>query len=149
MRKDRIEIAGQRLVHQAAAHRDREHEKQREAAGERQCYRQSRALIQPPQRRRPGIVLIGLYPHLRHRLRHVEREFVRRGILAGIQARAAVVAQIGKVMRIGLVELQPAGHCREHRAKPLAIAAGVADLHDPRDFGLTRRQRARQAHAVA
>jgi len=30
--------------------------------------------------------------------------------------------------------LPPAGHCRKHSAKPLAITTSIANLHHPNDF---------------
>jgi len=35
-------------------------------------------------------------------LRHVDRELVRRGVLASVQAGAAVVAQVRQVVNVGL-----------------------------------------------
>ena len=98
------------------------------------------ALVQPAQRRRPGIVGVGLRAHLGHGLRHVDGELVRWRVLAGMQAGATVVAKVGQVVDVGLAELQPARHGRKHRTESLAIAAGIADLHDPRHFGLFRAQ---------
>jgi len=45
---------------------------------------------------------------------------------------------------IGLVaEVQPARHGREHGAEAFAVAAGVADLQDARDFLFAGSQRQR------
>jgi hypothetical protein len=54
-----------------------------------------------------------------------------------MQAGAAVVAQVGQEVDVGLAELQPPRHRREHRAKALAVAAGIADLHLAADLSLT------------
>ena len=78
---------------------------------------------------RPRVVGVGLDAHLRHRPRHVDRELVRRRVLAGVQAGAAVVAQVGQVVDVGLAELEPARHRREDGAEAFAVAAGIADLH--------------------
>jgi hypothetical protein len=49
-------------------------------------------------------------------------------------ASPAIMTQIGKIADIPLVKLTPTGHCRKHRAKPLAITTSIANLHYPNDF---------------
>jgi hypothetical protein len=61
---------------------------------------------------------------------------MRRRVLAGVQAGAAVVAEIGEVVDVGLAKLQPPRHGREHGAKTFAVAAGIADLQYTRHLGL-------------
>jgi hypothetical protein len=78
-------------------------------------------------------------------LRHVDGKFVRRRVLAGMQAGAAVVAQVGQEMDVGLAEFEPSRHGREHRAKTLAVAAGIADLHLARHLVFGRAQHRRAA----
>jgi hypothetical protein len=59
---------------------------------------------------------------------------MRRRILARMIASPTIVTEIGKIADIALVKLPAAGHCRKHRAKPLAIATSIANLHHPNDF---------------
>ncbi|KAG1179624.1 hypothetical protein G6F35_016218 [Rhizopus arrhizus] len=68
---------------------------------------------------------------------------MRRRVLTGVQTGAAVVAQVGQIVQVGLAKFQAAGHGREHRAEAFAIAAGVADLHDAGDFGFVGGQQFR------
>ena len=138
MRKHAIEIPGQRFVPQAAILRERQQQKQRQASRQRQRQRHAVVLVQAPERRRPGVVGIGLHAHPGHRLRHVDREFMRRRVLTGVQAGAAVVAQICQIIDVRLAEFEPPCHRREHRAKAFAVAAGIADLHLAGYFGLGR-----------
>ena len=49
-----------------------------------------------------------------------------------------MVAQIGKLGRVPDIKQPASFHCREDRAEAFAIAAGVADLHDPRGFLMRR-----------
>ncbi|MNS41901.1 hypothetical protein D3C72_742680 [compost metagenome] len=135
VREHGIEVAGHGLMKQSARHQHGQHQKQRQAAGGSQRQDQPVALVQRAQRGGPGVVGVGLHAHLGHGLRHVHREFMRRRVLAGVQTGAAVVAQVGQVVQVGLAEFQSARHRRKHRAEPFAIAAGVAYLHDARDFG--------------
>jgi len=46
-----------------------------------------------------------------------------------MKAGAAVMAEIGEVMKICRGESEPALHRRENRAKTLAVTAGVTDAH--------------------
>jgi len=68
-------------------------------------------------------------PNLGHRTGHVDFEFMRRRVLAGMKAGAAVMAKIGEVMKIGGGKSEPALHRRKNRAKPLAVAARIANAH--------------------
>ena len=124
---------------QRATHGQGQTQKQRQATGQGQCHCQAIAPIQRAQGLRPGMVFVGLHTHARHGLRYVHRELVGRRVLAGMQAGAAVVAQIGQVVHVGHAELESARHRGKHRAKGFAIAAGIADLHLPRHLGHFRR----------
>ena len=53
-----------------------------------------------PQGRRPDIFFIGLDPQLRHDLGDVQVELMGRGVLAGMEAVAAVVAEIGQIFKL-------------------------------------------------
>ena len=50
-----------------------------------------------------------------------------------------MMAEIGKLRRIADIEQAAAFHRRKDGAEPLAIAAGIADLHDPGGFLMRRR----------
>ncbi len=144
MREDRVEISLERLVDQPPVHGNRQHEEQRQPPSQRPRHREPGALIGPAECGGPRILLIGELAHLRHGLRHVDGELVWRRVLARMQARTAVVAEIGEIVRVGLIEFQPPRHRRKHRAEAFAIAARVADLHDARDLGLISRSRRSQ-----
>ena len=88
----------------------------------------------PAKRARPGVDRVGFVAQLGQRARHVDVELVRRRILAVRQAGAALVAEIGEVVQVAAAEGAPHLHRREHRAQALAIAAGVADGHQPVGF---------------
>ena len=137
VREQVVEVVAQIAVPQLAnaTLRSDGQRKEQEEAGD-QCQGQGQAvfLVQLAHGGRPGIVGIGLAAHFGHGLGDVDAEFVRRCVLAGVQAGAAVVAEIGQVMHIGLTELQTARHGREHGAETFAIAAGIADLHHTRHF---------------
>jgi hypothetical protein len=49
-------------------------------------------------------------------------------------ASPTIVTQVRKIADIALVKLSAARHCRKYRAKPLAIATSIANLHHPNDF---------------
>jgi len=134
--KQLVEIAAKPGIPEAAFHRDGQDQEQRQARSQRHRQGQAVALVKLAQRRRPGVVDIGLAAHFGHGFGHIDRKLMRRRILAGVQAGAAVVAQVGQEVDVGLAEFQPARHGRKHRAKALAVATGVADLHLPADLGL-------------
>ena len=92
------------------------------------------ALVQRAKRPRPRELDVRPLAYLRHRPRHIDGELVRRRVLARVVARAAVVAEIGEVVNVQLVEVEPTRHRGEHRAKPFAVATRVADAHLPFDF---------------
>src|SRR5690606_29158119 len=75
----------------------------------------------------PRVALPRLRAHLRHEPREVERELVRRCVLAGVEAGAAVVAEVAEVADVALGEGEAALQRREGGAVALAVAAGVAD----------------------
>src|SRR5712692_4694737 len=66
--------------------------------------------------------------------RDVHVELVRGRILAMVKAGAAPVAEIGQVAKILRGESEPHLHRWEHRAVAFAIAAGIADPHQPFGF---------------
>ncbi len=139
VREDAVEAAHRRLPQRANAlpvQRHGQQQEQREPRHQRQRQGQAVALVELAQRGRPGVVGIGLAAHLGHGLGHVHGKLVRRCVLAGVQAGAAVVAQVGDEMDVGLAELQPPRHGGEHGAKAFAVAAGIADLELAGHFGL-------------
>ena len=143
VREDAVEAAHRGLPQRGDALAMQHHgqqQKQREPGHQRQGQREAVALVQLAQRGRPGVVRIGLAANLGHGLRNVHRKFVRRCVLAGVQAGAAVVAQVGNEMDIGLAKFQPPCHGREHGAKAFAVAAGIADLQLARHLGFGGRQ---------
>src|SRR5678816_4290905 len=62
-------------------------------------------------------------------MRHVDVELVRRRILAGIQAFAAVVTEVREVGEVGALERHPLLHRLKHRAVRFAVTARVAHDH--------------------
>ncbi len=90
------------------------------------------AAIRARERRGPGVLLVRRGADLRQRARNVDPELVRRRVLAGVEALAAVVAQVGEVVHVAGGEVEAPLHGREDRAVALAIAAGIADGHLPR-----------------
>ncbi len=154
MREHRVEITGERRQEQRAFECHRQDQEKREAACQRKRQREAVALVKRAQTCWPRIVHVGLHAHLRHRLRHVDGELMRRRVLARMQARAAVMTEVRKEVHVGAAELEAVGHCGEYGAKAFAVAAGIADLHDAADFafggchgegdrGFVRGQRAR------
>ncbi len=55
--------------------------------------------------------------------------------MAGMQACAAVVAQVGEVMDICFAKFQATCHGGEHGTKTFAVATGIANLQLARDLG--------------
>ena len=87
------------------------------------------------QRGGPGILRIRLATDFGQHRRHVHVERMRRRELAVVVASAAIVAEVGEVVEVAVGEGAPQLHGGEHRAQPLAIAARVADRHQPVGFG--------------
>ena len=135
MRKHRVEIAAVGRPHQAARLHQREQQKQGEAAGQRQRDVGTGSPVQAAEGFRPGVFGVGVDPQVGERARQVDRELVRRRVLAGVQAGAAVVAQVGEVMHVVATEFEAPRHRREHRAKAFAVATGVADREFARGLG--------------
>ena len=106
----------------------------------RQRQSQAVALIQLAQRLRPGVFGVGIQAYFSHSLGDINVEFVGGCVLTGVQARAAVMAQVRHVMDIGLSEFQAPGHRRKYRAKTFAITTGVADGHLPLYFTFVKIQ---------
>ncbi len=84
---------------------------------------------------RPGVRGVGIRPRLGEHARDIDVEFMRRRELAIVVAGAAAMAEIGEVVEIAIGKRAAHFHGREHRAQSLAIAAGIADRHQPVGFG--------------
>ena len=118
-----------------------EHDAQedRQARRARQGHRKAIALEQGSQSTRPGVLPVRLHPDVREHLGKIHLEFVRRRVLAGVIARAAVVTEIGEVREVAFGEAQAALERWKDCAEAFAIPAGVADarhaltLFDQRD----------------
>ena len=82
----------------------------------------------PACRLREGEVFPAVLPDIGQRLRQVQVELVRGGVLAGVVAAAAVVAEVRQLREVAVAEGALGVQCREHRTIALAIAAGIADL---------------------
>ena len=141
MRENRIEIARQRrrlrFIQQMTRRQNREDEKEHQPPGGRECDGEPIVAIKATKRLRPRKVGVGFHPNPCHRLGHVDTELMWRGVLTGVQARTAVVTEIGEVIEICLaVELEPARHGRKNGTESFAIATGVANLQHARNFGL-------------
>ena len=104
------------------------------------------ALEQRGERTRPSVLPVCLQADVREHFRKVKLELVRRRVLAGVIAGAAVVAQVGEVCEVALGEAQSPLERRKDRAKAFAITAGIADarhsraLFDQRDGNRSRRR---------
>ena len=80
-------------------------DEQQEQKNSRRCdsaenERQRVAAKQNAEEARPGVLLIRLRPDGGEGPRKVQRKFVRRGILAGVIAFAAVVAEVGEKVQV-------------------------------------------------
>src|SRR5439155_12586942 len=109
-------------------------QKKREAYRHDQADDKSVALESPGKGAGPGESPVGRAPDLREHLREVELELVRRGVLAGVVARAAAVAEIGEIGKVAFGEAQAPLQRRKDRAVALAIAARVANARHPPTF---------------
>ena len=139
--KQGVKIAARLGAPQGALAGQRQQQKQRQARRQGQTEHQTVALVQPPQRGRPGVIGIGLDSDLSHALGHVHGKRMGRRVLAGVQTGTTVVAQISQIVQVGLAELQSSRHGRKYGAKAFAVAAGIADLHLARQLSFGRRQR--------
>ncbi len=83
---------------------------------------------------RPGIGGVGVGARDRQRLRDVDVEFMRRRELAVGVAGAAAVAEIGEIIEVAVGKRAAHLHRRKHRAEAFAVAAGIADRHQPVGF---------------
>jgi hypothetical protein len=112
--------------------RNERNEKNRQGHGERQDHRHDPSVPakRASERRRVAQFLIRLQTDLSESLGNIYAEFVRRSVLACVEALAAVMAEVGQIVEIGVCETQTAFHSGEHGAKPFAVAAGIADGHD-------------------
>jgi hypothetical protein len=61
-----------------------------------------------------------------------------------MQTGAAVVTEVGQIVRISTAKLEATGHSRKNRTEALAVAAGVTDLHLSRHFRFSGRTLADQ-----
>jgi len=129
--KQGIKTTGHRTTEQGALAQHDQHQEQGQACRQRQRHGQAIALVKRAQCGRPSVVGIGLPPHDRQGLRHIDRKLMGRRILTGMQTSAAVVAQIGQVMNVGFAEFQAPSHGGKDRAKTFAITTSVANLHLP------------------
>ena len=102
--------------------------------------RQAIAFEQRRQGAWPRVGLIGLRAHNCQSLGNIDGEGVRRGKLAIDIASAAAMAEVGQIIEIGIAEGAAHFHGRKDRAKPLAIAAGIADGHETIGLSECRRR---------
>ena len=79
---------------------------------------------------RPAIVFVRSRSNLGQRAWHVDPEFVGGRVLTGVEAFAAVVAEVGEVRQVHLRKGETTFHRREDRTVPFAVPAGVAHSHD-------------------
>src|SRR5690349_7975094 len=105
-----------RVVEGAARFRDYE-EKQDE---ERHQGDEDRAAREKNARQR--VLAVRRETYLGEHARKIELELVRRRVLAGVEARAAVVAEVGEIVDVGLGKVEPPLERGEHRAIALAVA---------------------------
>ena len=82
------------------------------------------------KRARPGVSLVCLQAKLRQDFGQIQRELVRRSVLAGVIAAAAIVAEVGEIAQIAAGELAAQFDGRKDGAIAFAIPAGVADFHE-------------------
>src|SRR5207249_5440737 len=92
------------------------------------------ALESPSKSAGPGVSPVSLAPDLREHLREVELELVRRRVLAGVVARAAVVAEVGEISEVIFGEGEPPLQRRKDRTIAFAIAARIANARHPPAF---------------
>ena len=78
---------------------------------------------------------------MRERSRDVDRELVRRRILARVQTLAAVVAQVCEISQIPWRKAPPFLHRAENSTVAFAVPAGVAHHHDALGFAHGRVER--------
>jgi len=82
----------------------------------------------------PAIFPVGIHAYFRQRFGDIYGEFVRRRVLAGVEAFRAVVAEVRQVIQIGLGKNQPPFHGRKYGAEAFAIAARVTNRHETISF---------------
>src|SRR5580700_2191556 len=80
-----------------------------------------------PEKCGPAPSAVGLDPRLGQNLWNVDREFMRRSEHARVVAGAAVVAKIGKIKNVALLEIAPRFNRAEDGAVAFAVTARVAD----------------------
>ncbi len=117
-------------------------EQQRDPDGRGKRQRHAAPLDQVGQGGEGGEILPTRHPQVGQHPRQVQVELVRRGVLAGVIAAAAVVAEVCELREISVGEGALSVDRREHRAEALAVAACVADL----DLAADLRGEVRRAH---
>ena len=146
VRHDPVEAAGRvgvlRKEDLGTREQAQHHGEEQRRRGRAEQQREAAPREQGARPRRPGVAPVGRPADGGQRARHVDPERVRRRILAGVQARAAVVAQVRQVAEVGLREVEAALDGRKDGAEAFAVAAGVADARRvPPRLEEPRRQR--------
>ena len=125
---ERAPLVAVRREEHAAASRQPQRQGEEQGGGRRaQQQREAAALEEPPRRGRPGVGPVRRAAQGGERAWQVDPEGMRRGVLADVQALAAVVAEVGQVAEIPFTEVEAPLDGGKHRAESLAVAAGVAD----------------------
>ena len=115
--------------------RDRQHHRERGEQRGQQRHDGPVALEQPAHGRGPGEGRVAFLPQRREGGGHIHAEGVRGGVLAGVVAALAAMAEIGQVRQVARGEIPPHRHGGEDRAVAFAVAAGIADRHLPPRLG--------------
>ncbi len=125
MRHDLIEVAGNRHAGEGPRRESHRHESHHERGRREPWLARKRAAHDV----RPAELFVRGKTDFRERARHVDPEFVRRRILAGVETLAAVVTEVGQVGEVALRKRLAILHGLKHRTVRLAVAAGVAHGH--------------------
>jgi hypothetical protein len=78
------------------------------------------------------MVRVSLEPDPGHGLRHVNFKLVWWCVLAGVQAGATVVAQVGQVVNVRFAKFEAPRHGRKDGTETFTVTTGIAYLHLPR-----------------
>ena len=152
MREDGIKAAGLQCnwFPEGALSPQADRQEHGECSDQRQREHESVALIKAPERSWPRVFGVSHPAYPSHRLGNIDAKRVGRCVLAGMQAGAAVMAQICEVMNIGLRKFEAPGHGWKNGAITFAIAACIADFHLPSDLGLGfANQRFKRQHEIS
>ena len=122
------------VEHLMVVERGKAENKGRHAQRRDDADRKSVAREQPGEGARPGIGGIGFGARDRQILRNVDVVFMRRRELAVGVAGAAAMAEVGEVIEVAVGKRAAHFHRRKYRAQTFAIAAGIADRHQPVGF---------------